>query len=247
MTARLGIDFGGTGIKAAIVDTVSGALLTDRFRLPTPQPSTPDAVAETVAALVATAGWDGPAGFALPGVVIAGIVRTAANIDDGWLGADAPAIIGDAVGSAITALNDADAAGIAEASLGAAAGRGGVVLALTFGTGIGSAVLIDGALVPNTEFGQIEIDGRAAERSVSAKSAERDGLTYEQWARRVNRFLAKLETLMWPDVIVIGGGISKRHEEFLHLFETRAEILPARLQNNAGIVGAAIASIREHA
>lgn len=246
MTASLGIDFGGTGIKVAVVDTATGALLTERFRLPTPQPSTPDAVAETVSALVSTAEWEGPAGFALPGVVIGGIVRTAANIDDSWLGVDAPTVVGAAVGWPITALNDADAAGIAEGSLGAAAGRGGVVVALTFGTGVGSAVLVDGILVPNTEFGQIEIDGRAAERTVSAKAAERDGLTYEQWARRVNRFLAALETLMWPDVIVIGGGISKRHEEFLHLFETRAEILPARLRNNAGIVGAAIASVREN-
>lgn len=243
MNTALGIDVGGSGVKGALVDLVGGQLATERIRIPTPQPATPDAVAATVADVVAQTGWSGwRFGCALPGVVTDGTVRTAAHIDPAWIDFDGRTLIASAVGAAVTLLNDADAAGLAEMRFGAGRGEKGVVLLLAFGTGIGSAVFSDGVLVPNTEFGHMEVDGVAAESRASAKVQEEEELEYPQWTTRVNRYLAALETVLWPDLIVIGGGISKEHGEFLGLLEARARIVPAALRNNAGIIGAALAS-----
>ncbi len=242
MSTALGIDVGGSGIKGALVDLTVGELHTDRIRIQTPQPATPDAVATTIAEVATQTGWTGPRlGCALPAVVKDGIVRTAANIDAGWIDLDAQSLIATAVGAPVTLLNDADAAGIAEMRYGAGRGEEGVVLLLTFGTGIGSAVFSRGVLVPNTEFGHLQIDGVAAEVGASAKVQEDESLTYPEWTARVNRYLRAVEVILWPDLIVIGGGISKEHAEFLDLLEARARIVPAALRNHAGIIGAALA------
>ena len=242
LSTALGIDVGGSGIKGALVDLTVGELHTDRIRIPTPQPATPDAVAATIVEVATQTGWTGPRlGCALPAVVKDGIVRTAANIDASWIDLDAQSLIASTVGTPVTLLNDADAAGIAEMRYGAGRGEEGVVLLLTFGTGIGSAVFSRGVLVPNTEFGHLQIDGVAAEVAASAKVQEDEDLTYTEWTARVNRYLRAVEVILWPDLIVIGGGISKEHAEFLDLLEARARIVPAALRNHAGIIGAALA------
>lgn len=239
----LGIDVGGSGVKGAIADLEAGSMLTERFRIKTPQPATPSAVAATIADVASQTGWSGDRfGCALPGVVISGMLHTAAHLDPGWIGLDARSLIESAVGEPVVLLNDADAALLAEMRFGAGRDEHGVVLLLTFGTGIGSALFAGGVLVPNTEFGHIEVDGVEAEERASAKAQEDEELTYAQWTSRVNRYLAALETVLWPDLIVIGGGISKEHAEFLDLLEARARIVPAALRNHAGIIGAALAS-----
>jgi polyphosphate glucokinase len=238
----MGIDVGGTGIKGAIVDLTSGDLLTERLRIPTPQPSTPDAVAATVAQIVAEAEWTGSVGCALPSVVTGGVVRSAANIDPAWVDTDGCAVIGDAVGAPITLLNDADAAGLAEMRFGAGRRRRGVVLLLTFGTGIGSALFVDGRLVPNTELGHLQMWGDSAEERAAASGRERNDLSWEEWVREwVNPYLRYVEDLLWPDLIVVGGGISKKPQRWVPMLETRADLCVAELKNNAGIVGAALA------
>lgn len=244
MRTRLGVDVGGSGIKGALVDLDAGELVTERFRIKTPQPATPSAVADTIATVAETADKLGNERFgcALPGVVTAGIVRSAANIDPGWIDTDGAALIRDTVGRPVTLLNDADAAGFAEMRYGAGRDHLGLVLMLTFGTGIGSALFTQGRLVPNTELGHLEVDGHDGEDRASAKSQEDEDLTYEEWAVRVSRYLRSVETVLWPDLIVFGGGISKEHDEFLHLLEARAPIVPAALRNNAGIIGAALAA-----
>lgn len=242
MTLRLGIDVGGSGIKGALVDLGEGRLLTERVRIKTPHPSTPQAVADTIGEVARQTGWDGAAfGCAVPAVVTRGVVRTAANIDDSWIGTDGAELIERTVGAPVTLLNDADAAGLAEMQFGAGVDERGVVLMLTFGTGIGSAVFIDGLLVPNTELGHLEVDGTDGEDRASAKAQEDENLSYVEWSQRVNRYLDAAETVLWPDLIIFGGGISKEHDEFLHLLDTRARIVPAELRNNAGIIGAAVA------
>jgi polyphosphate glucokinase len=194
-----------------------------------------------VAEVAAAFDTDGPVGVTFPGVVTGGVIRTAANLDHEWVGVDAAQLFGKALGRPATVLNDADAAGMAEVRFGAAAGRSGVVVLLTFGTGIGSAVFIDGRLLPNTEFGHIEIDGRDAETRASAHARELHDLSWGKWAGRVNDYLTHLEALLSPDLIVIGGGVSRKADKFLPLLTTRAEVVPARLHNDAGIVGAALA------
>lgn len=246
MTGQMGVDVGGTGVKGAVVDLASGELLTARFRIDTPQPSTPGAVAAVVAEIVTTAGWSGPVGCAIPSVVTGGIVRTAANIDGAWIGTDGRAVLGDAVGAPVTLLNDADAAGLAEMRFGVGEGRGGVVLLLTFGTGIGSALFVEGDLVPNTEFGHLRMWGDSAEQRASASGRKRHGLGWEEWAAVVNEYLAYIEDLVWPDLIIVGGGISKRPGKWVPLLETRAEVAVAELRNNAGIVGAALECAATH-
>jgi polyphosphate glucokinase len=240
-TALLGIDIGGSGIKGAPVDAGTGALTHERFKVLTPEPSTPDAVAAGVAEVAASFDVTGPVGVTFPGVVTGGVIRTAANLDHAWVGVDAAKLFGAALGRPVTVVNDADAAGIAEVRFGAAAGRSGVVVLLTFGTGIGSAVFIDGRLLPNTEFGHIEIDGKDAEKRASAHARELHDLSWGKWAGRVNDYLAHLEALLSPDLIVIGGGISRKADKFLPLLTTHAEVVPATLHNDAGIVGAALA------
>lgn len=239
----LGVDVGGSGIKGALVDLKTGALTTKRFRHATPQPATPDAVAATVAGVLTETGWQGARfGCAVPAVVIGGIAHTAANIDPQWVGADAAAVIGAATGQEAIVLNDADAAGLAEMRFGAGRGNDGVVLLLTFGTGIGSALFVSGRLVPNTEFGHLEVGGREAEKSAAGRLQEEGDLSFAEWAERVNPVLAALEKVIWPDLIVLGGGISKQQEHFMPLLTARSPLVPAELRNNAGIIGAALAA-----
>lgn len=242
MTTRLGIDIGGTGIKAAPVDLATGTLLAPRERILTPKPATPAAVAEVVAQLARHFDWTGPIGAAFPAVVKGGLVHTAANVDESWVDADAGEVFSKAAGVPVTVVNDADAAGMAEVAFGAAKGRTDTVVMLTLGTGIGSAVFTNGQLVPNTELGHLKIRGKDAELRASEIARERDGLSWKQWAKRLNEYLGHLEALLWPDLIVVGGGVSKQADKFLPRLKTTAEIVPARLLNEAGIVGAAAAA-----
>jgi polyphosphate glucokinase len=241
MARVLGIDIGGTGIKAAPVDVAAGRPVAERVKLPTPRPATPDAVRPVVRQLVRQFAWQGPIGITFPGVVSAGMIRTAANLDPGWIGVNGPAFLGEAAGQPVTVLNDADAAGIAEMRFGAGRGQQGTVLLLTFGTGIGSALFYNGVLIPNTEFGHIEIGGKDAEARASERVREEEDLSWGKWAGRVDNYLDKMESLLSPDLIIIGGGISKKSSKFLPRLTLKARVVPAALLNDAGIVGAAIA------
>lgn len=239
-----GIDIGGSGIKAAPVDLTTGRLMGERYRLRTPQPASPMAVVDTVHRVVAHFGWSAPVGAAFPAVVKSGVAQTAANVDRSWIGLDVAALLGAALGVATTVVNDADAAGLAEIDYGAGRGRNGVVILLTLGTGIGSAVFLDGRLMPNTEFGHLEIDGVDAETRASDAVRERENLSWSKWAKRLSRYLSRLEALLWPDLIILGGGGSKKSELFLPLLDgVRSPVVPARLLNNAGIVGAALSAV----
>ncbi|MGI5357159.1 polyphosphate--glucose phosphotransferase [Streptomyces sp. CA-252508] len=239
-----GVDIGGSGIKGAPVDLERGDLAEPRHKVLTPHPATPDGVAGCVAEVVEHFGWSGPVGVTFPGVVTGSTIRTAANVDKGWIGVDAPALLGERLsGMPITVLNDADAAGIAEMTFGAGRGRKGAVIMLTFGTGIGSALFTDGRLVPNTELGHLELDGHEAEKRASTKAKEDKDLSWEEWAHRVRKYLAHLEMLFSPELFIVGGGVSRKAEKFVPLLtDVRAEIVPAELQNNAGIVGGAMAA-----
>jgi polyphosphate glucokinase len=242
MAHVLGIDIGGTGIKAAPVDTTNGELIAERQKIETPQPSSPEAVADVVRQLVSAFHWTGSAGITFPGVVVGGAIRSAANLDHGWIGADAVKVFGAATKLQVTVLNDADAAGIAEVTFGAGKGVRGTVLLLTLGTGIGSALFIDGTLVPNTEFGHIQIRGKDAEKRASEHAREEHDLSWGVWAGRVDEYLTHMEALLSPDLIIIGGGVSKKSEKFFpRLTGLSAKIVPAAMLNDAGIVGAALA------
>jgi polyphosphate glucokinase len=235
-----GIDFGGSGIKGAPVDLEAGDFAAERVRIKTPQPSTPEAVAGVFAELLAQ--FDdstGSVGVTVPAVVRHGVVSSAANIDASWIGTDADALFTKATGRDMHVVNDADAAGLAEVRYGAAMGRGGLVIVTTLGTGIGSAIVYDGVLVPNSELGHLEIDGHDAETRAASSVKDKEGLSYEQWAKRLQRYYERLEALLWPDLIVVGGGVSKDSDKFLHLLKLKSQILPAKLRNTAGIVGAA--------
>ncbi|MFE9169472.1 polyphosphate--glucose phosphotransferase [Streptomyces kebangsaanensis] len=238
-----GVDIGGSGIKGAPVDLDEGDLVQERHKVLTPQPATPDGVADGVRQVVGHFGWTGPVGLTFPGVVTGGAtVRTAANVDKSWVDTDARALFSERLGGLpVTVVNDADAAGVAEMRFGAGRGRKGTVILLTFGTGIGSAVFVDGALVPNTELGHLELNGHEAEKRASSKAKEDQGLSWDRWARRVQKYLAHVEMLFSPELFIIGGGVSRKAHRFLPLIEgVEAEIVPAQLQNNAGIVGAAM-------
>lgn len=238
-----GVDIGGSGIKGAPVDLDSGALIEDRIKIATPHPATPEAVAATVAHIVAQARWDGPVGITLPSVVTSGIARTAANIDASWIDTDAREVFSSALGGrGVTVLNDADAAGLAEDRFGAGKDVDGVVVLLTFGTGIGSAVIHDGVLLPNTEFGHLEVDGKEAEHRAASSVKDAQGLSYKDWAVEVTRVLRRFEDLLWPDLFIVGGGISRKHEKWIPRLENRTPVVPATLLNTAGIVGAAMAA-----
>jgi polyphosphate glucokinase len=245
----LGIDIGGSGIKGASVDIATGALTAERYRLPTPQPATPDAVADTVAEVVRHFAWKGPIGCALPAVIKDGVAYSAANIDHSWIGTDGQQLFKEKTKRRAYLLNDADAAGIGEMAFGAGKGQGGVVLMATFGTGIGSALFLDGRLVPNTELGHLKVRGKDAERRASDRIRQQKDLSWKKWAARVDEYLGRLEALFSPDLFIIGGGVSKKHEQFLPLLSRRAPVAPAQLLNDAGIVGAALAarSITERA
>ncbi len=239
----LGIDIGGSGIKAAPVDITTGTLTAARVKVDTPRPAVPAVIADAVKGLVAGFGWSGPAGIAFPGVVIGGVTHTAANLDPAWTGLDARALFAESTGLAVSVLNDADAAGLAEMRFGAGVGQRGTVLMLTFGTGIGSALFSDGVLVPNTEFGHIEIHGKDAEKRASERARVLHDLSWGRWAGRVDEYLDHLEALTAPSLFIIGGGISRKADRFLPLLSSmRARIVPAALHNDAGIVGAAMAA-----
>jgi polyphosphate glucokinase len=239
----LGIDIGGSGIKAAPVDVETGTLIAERQKLATPQPSEPEAVLTVVQELIRAFEWNGPTGITFPGVVIDGTIRTAANVDPAWIGKDAGKLFGTATGLAVNVLNDADAAGLAEMKFGAGAGQRGTVLILTLGTGIGSALFTDGMLVPNTEFGHIEIRGKEAEKRASEHAREERVLSWGQWAGRVDEYLGHMEKLLSPSLIIIGGGISRKSEKFLPLLTgLQARVVPAAMRNDAGLVGAAMSA-----
>jgi polyphosphate glucokinase len=244
-TRGFGVDIGGSGIKGCVVDLEEGRLAADRIRIDTPNPSKPDAVAEVVKEIVTGFGWTGPVGVTLPAVVKRGVAHTAANIDKSWIGTDAAALFAkslDRKPGEVTVLNDADAAGMAEIRYGWPGDQDGVVVLLTFGTGIGSALFLDGKLVPNTEFGHLEVDGHDAETRAAASVKDENGLSWEEWAHRVSRYIRSLEGLIWPDLIIAGGGVSKKADKWLPLLDVRTRVVAAELRNDAGIVGAAVAA-----
>lgn len=241
----LGIDVGGSAIKGAPVEPDTGRLLVERRKLATPQPATPAAVATAVAALAGEFDAADGVGVAVPAVVKDGRSWTAANIDPAWIGCDIQALLREALGRPVQVLNDADAAGMAEMRFGAGRGQHGTVILLTLGTGIGSAVFNDGALVPNTEFGHLDIRGKAAERRAAAQVRKAEDLSWERWAGRLSEVLVAIERLLWPDLFILGGGVSRKHEQFLALLECRTPVVPAALGNDAGVVGAALAAAED--
>ena len=242
-----GIDIGGSGIKGAPVDLETGQLSADRLRIDTPRPAAPEAVASVVAQLLDHFGWQGSVGCTFPAVVRRGVTMTAANVDDGWIELDADALLEGVTGRPVHLLNDADAAGLAEMRYGAGRGVSGVVIMLTLGTGIGSAIFSDGRLLPNTEFGHLEVRGKAAERRASDRVRKTKELSWSRWATRLEEYLRVMEGLFWPDLFIIGGGVSKHHQEFLPLIDIRTPMVPASLRNEAGIVGAALEAARMEA
>ena len=242
MTTALGIDIGGTGIKGAIVDVDSGELLSERIKLPTPAGGEPEAILAVVIEIIEQLGGvaDGvPVGVCFPAIVKDGRTMSAANVSKKWIGFEAEKLFEKGLGRDITFVNDADAAGLAEVRFGAAKGQSGLVILTTLGTGIGSAMIYDGVLIPNSELGHLEIGGKDAESRASYAAKERDELTWKHWAKRLQKYYSHLEALLYPRLIIVGGGVSKHHDEFLPLLDLRAEIVPAKLRNNAGIMGAA--------
>lgn len=242
----IGIDIGGSGIKSALVDLSNGSLLTDRLRVDTPQPATPEACAGALTEQMAQYEYDGPLGIGFPAVIRGGRVETANNIDDSWIGLAVEHVFAEATGHEVTVLNDADAAAVAEAAYGAAKGVSGMVLTITFGTGIGSGLLVDGELVANLELGQIELEGHSpAESYFSAKVRKREGLEWDEWGDRANRYLTYVDMVFNPDLIVFGGGITKHWERFSDRLDPRMPVVPAQMGNNAGLVGAALFASRQ--
>jgi polyphosphate glucokinase len=244
----LGIDIGGSGIKGAPVDTKDGLMLEQRHRIPTPDPSTPEKVAEVILQLVEHFKWEGPVGCGFPAAIQRGVIRTAANIDKSWLDTDADKLFSKVTKLPVTVVNDADAAGLAEMKFGAGRGKSGTVLLLTIGTGIGTVLFSDGRLVPNLEMGHIYLKGMDIDgETFSSDAARKDNdLSWEEWAGRFNEYLHFMEFLTWPDLIILGGGASKKGDKFLQYFDVKAPVVPAQLLNNAGIVGAALASKYRH-
>lgn len=238
----LGIDIGGSGIKGAPVDVDSGELIEKRYRIPTPDPSTPQNVADVIRQLAKHFKWDGPIGVAFPAIVRDGVAHSAANIDKAWIGTDARTLFERATRCPVELINDADAAGQAEMSVGAGQGRDGTVLMLTLGTGIGSALYRDGVLVPNTEFGHLEFKGKEAEDYAADSVRVEKNLSWKKWGKRVGEVLDHMEFLLSPDLIIIGGGVSKKHEHFFRYLQADAEIVPAEMRNDAGIIGAALSA-----
>jgi polyphosphate glucokinase len=239
----LGIDIGGSGIKGAPVEVQTGEFTRDRLKVDTPAPAEPREVAKAVAGIVRHFDWDGPVGVTFPGVVIDGVTHSAANLTDEWRGLQARDLFAQESGVPVTLLNDADAAGVAEMTHGAGRGRQDTVLLVTLGTGIGSALFTEGTLVPNTELGHIEIRGKDAEARASAQAREVHEWSWQKWAERLDEYLRRVEDLVWPSLIIVGGGVSRHSEHFLpHLKDVRATVVPAELHNAAGIVGAAMAA-----
>ncbi len=238
----LGIDIGGSGIKGAIVDIEEGEFATKRHRIETPQPSTPEAVAGVIKEIVQHFEYDGPIGCTFPGVVHHGVINTAANVDKSWIGVNAEELFQQTTGMPVHLLNDGDAAGVAEMRHGAGRDHDGVVILLTFGTGIGSAIFTNGHLLPNTEFGHMEVRGKDAEHRAAARIREEEGLSWKHWGKRVTEFLQRMEFLFSPDLFIIGGGVSKKFNKYVDYLEIKTATVPAQLRNAAGIIGAAMAA-----
>lgn len=244
--AVLGIDIGGSGIKGNLVDPFTGNLEAERYKLDTPQPSTPDAVAEAVASMIAHFDYRGPVGCTFPAIVRRGVALSAANVDESWIGTNAEHVFeARSKGSQFTMLNDADAAGVAEMEFGAGSGRDGVVIMVTFGTGIGSGFFMDGVLVPNTELGHLELNGFASvEDWAAARTKKEEDLSWEEWAERASVYLRHLNRLFTPDLFIFGGGVSRRWDRIGSLIDVDVEIVPAKFENEAGIIGAAMVATR---
>ena len=238
----LGIDIGGSGIKGAIVNVETGEMLTERYRIPTPQPATPHAVTTTVADVVNFFSWDGITGCGFPAVVKNEVALTAANIDESWIGVNVAEMISSKTGCLTHVSNDVDAAGWAEINFGAGKNVKGVVLILALGTGIGSSLFVDGRQVPNTELGHVQMYGDIAEKYAANSAREKYNLSWEKWGQRLNEYLNYIESILYPDLIILGGGVSKYHQEFFPYLKCRAQLVPAKLRNQAGIVGAACAA-----
>lgn len=238
----LGIDIGGSGIKGAIIDAETGEMITERFRLGTPEGARPRAVAEVVGEIARHFAWTGPIGCTFPAVIRNGVAYSAANVDKSWIGTDAKALFEEATGCPVTVINDGDAAGIAEMVFGAGRDQQGVIIMLTLGTGIGTAVFVDGHLLPNTELGHIEINGGDAERQAAESARQRADLTWKKWGKRLNKYFQTLEFLLSPDLFIVGGGVSKKSEKFFKHIKTRAPLVVAQMLNEAGIIGGAMAA-----
>jgi len=238
----LGIDVGGSGIKGAPVETKTGELLAERIRIKTPKNAEPQPVAEVVAEIANSFNWKKAVGIGFPAPIKAGIAMMAANISEKWIGTNADDLFTKATGCDCTVINDADAAGLAEMKFGAGKGQPGTVIMVTLGTGIGSAIFYRGNLLPNTEFGHLEMNGKIAEHRASDAVRQRDGLSWKKYARRLNNYLVEMERLFWPDLFVIGGGISKESEKYIPRLTIETPIVPAQFLNEAGIVGAALAA-----
>ncbi|EFO81324.1 ROK family protein [Oscillochloris trichoides DG-6] len=238
----LGLDVGGSGIKGAIIDVTTGALVTPRHRIPTPEGAEPAAVATTVAHIIHDLNWSGPVGCGFPAVIKAGVAHTAANIAPSWVGLDVARLFSEVIGHPVLVLNDADAAGIAEMRLGAGRSHSGLVLLITIGTGLGTALFMNGQLVPNTELGHIEIRGKEAELRASEAVRDAKHLSWSDWAKRFDEYLHRVSALIWPDLIILGGGGSRSYEKFAHHLTVGVEIVPAQLRNEAGMIGAALAA-----
>ena len=245
----VGVDVGGSGIKAAVVDVATGTLVSARLRVPTPQPSKPEAVVPVIVRIVKRALGDAaveargvPVGVTMPSVVIDGVTKSAANIDQGWIDYDLARHLQAPMAGPVYVLNDADAAGLAEMRFGAGVGERGVVFVLTLGTGLGSGMFNDGVLVPNTELGHMEIRGRDAERRSAAAARTRRGLSWKAWASDLDEHLHAIDKLFWPNLLILGGGVSKNADKFIPRLTVRPRVVPATLRNDAGIVGAAMAA-----
>lgn len=241
----LGIDVGGSGIKGAPVDISTGELMAERYRIRTPKGAKPQPVAETVAKIANYFDWKGPIGIGFPAPIKGGVAMMAANISKKWVGVQVDELFSQATGCPCTTLNDADVAGLAEMEYGAGRGQPGTVIVLTLGTGIGSAIFRGGRLLPNAEFGHVEVDGHEAELKASDFARKREDLSWKQYAKRLNRYLEVMEKLFWPNLFIIGGGISKKHEKYLPLLTIDTPVVPAQMLNEAGIIGAALVARRE--
>jgi polyphosphate glucokinase len=241
----LGIDVGGSGIKGAPVDIKTGELKRDRYRIKTPKGADPDPLAEVVAEIVHSFKWKGPIGIGFPAPIKAGVAMMAANISDRWVGTNADDLFSKTTGCKCTTVNDADAAGFAEMEYGAGKGQPGTVIMITLGTGIGTAIFHRGKLLPNTEFGHLEMNGRDAEHRASDAARKREDLSWKKYAKRLNKYLAEMEKLFWPNLFIIGGGISKKSEKYIPLLDIETPVVPAQFLNEAGIVGAALAARTE--
>ncbi len=242
----LGIDFGGSGVKGAIVHTKKGKLLTERYRIPTPNPANPESIAFVIKKIVKHFKWSGLVGVGYPGVVQKGIALTAANIDKSWININIDDLFTKASGCPVHVVNDADAAGFAEMKFGAGKGQKGVVLLVTVGTGLGTVMFSEGKLIPNLELGHIILRGDDAEKYASDAARKADHLNWQKWGKRFNEYLGRLESLVWPEMIIIGGGASKKEDHFFKYLKTRAKVLPAQFENEAGIIGAALAAKVNH-